>query len=97
MPASRFAIAAVCRLALFLVGGHSSVGTGNRYVSDVVGIMMIFVVAGIGAAIAALLRRARGNDLPGLQTGFAVALAFTMMVYMNSKPGAAHRYERQGD
>lgn len=76
--------AAVCRLALFLVVGHSSTGTNNRYLSEIVGTLLIYVVAGIGAGIAALITRERYNDFPGLYTGLLTALVFTTMLYVNS-------------
>jgi hypothetical protein len=77
-------IAAVCRLALFVIVGHPSTATGGRYWGEIVGgALLIFVVAAIGAGIAAIFARGRGYDFPGLQTGFIVALALTAMVFFN--------------
>lgn len=79
-------VAAVCRLALFVIVGHPSGSTGGRYWGEVLGgALMIFAVAAIGAGIAALITRGRGYDFPGLQTGFIVALALTAMVFVNGR------------
>lgn len=76
-------VAAVCRLALFVIVGHPSGSTGGRYWGEVFGgALMIFAVAAIGAGIAALITRGRGYDFPGLQTGFVIALLFTAMSFM---------------
>lgn len=70
-------VAAVCRLALFLVVGPAFAGSGNRYGSEVAGALLIYMVAGVGAGIAALITRERDDDFPGLQTGLLTALIFT--------------------
>lgn len=77
-------VAAACRLALLVIVGHPSGSTGGRYWGEVFGgALMIFVIAAIGAGIAALVTRGRGYDFPGFQTGFVVALAFTAMALVN--------------
>ncbi len=78
-------VAAACRGLLLVVAGHASASTGGRYVGEIVGGgLAIFVVAAIGAGIAALVTRNRGYDFPGLSTGFVVALGVSALVYLGS-------------
>lgn len=76
--------AAVCRLALLLIVEPAFAGTGNRYVGEIVGALLIYVIAGIGAGIAVLITPERYNAFPGLQTGLLTALLFTVTQYVNS-------------
>ena len=77
-------VAAGCRSLLLFLADHPPAATIGRYVGEIVGGgLFIFVVAAIGAGIAAFVTRGRGEDFPGLPTGFVIALTLTALVYLN--------------
>lgn len=78
-------VAVGCRWLLVLIAGHPPGPSAGRYLGEIVGGgLFIFLTAAIGAGVAAYVTRGRGDDFPGLQTGLAVALAFSLMLYVNS-------------
>ena len=74
-----------CQLLLLLVVGPTFSGIGNRYVGEIVGALLIYTVAGIGAGIAAFVTQERDHfAFPGLQTGLLTALLFTVGQYVTA-------------
>ena len=80
-----FIFAIGCRWLLVIAAGHPPRPNVGRYLGEIVGgAVFIFLAAAIGAGVAAYVRRGRNDDYPGLQPGFTIALAVTIMVYVNS-------------
>lgn len=76
-------VSAGCRSLIWFFTDHPPAPTLARDIGELVGgAIMIFVVSAIAAGIAAFVTRGRGEDFPGLSTGFVVALGFSAIVLM---------------